>query len=200
MLPLALTELDAAYYVGNLHKWVCAPKGAAFLWARADHQDELHPNVISHGLAAPGPRPQLWKEFDWTGSDDPSAWLVAPDAIDFIAGLCPGGWPEVRRKNRELALAARALLSSALGAEPLAPESMLESLVAIPLPDGSPTDSPNPDDNPLHLRLYARHRIQVPVFCWPRPPQRHFRVAAHIYNELWEYERLASALREELGI
>ena len=55
MLPLNLGRLQPAYYTGNLHKWVCAPKGAAFLWVREDKQAELQPAVISHGNNTPRP-------------------------------------------------------------------------------------------------------------------------------------------------
>jgi isopenicillin-N epimerase len=67
MVPLALSDLGAAYYTGNAHKWLCAPKGAAFLHVRGDRQSLLHPTVISHGYTA-----GFQAEFDWTGTFDPT--------------------------------------------------------------------------------------------------------------------------------
>ena len=198
MIDLNVASLGAAYYVGNFHKWCCSPKGAAFVHVRKDRKEGLHPVVISHGLTSTRPKGRFQDEFDWTGSDDPSAWLAVPDALAFMGGLLPGGWPALRKRNRELALAARSLISSALGAPPLAPESMIGSLAAMPLPDAAADAVMDPVQEPLHRALYDRHRIQVPVFVWPEPPKRLIRVAAQAYNELSEYEKLASALREEL--
>ena len=128
MVDLDVTGVGAAYYVGNFHKWVCSPKGAAMLCVREDRQAGVHPGAISHGYTSTRARSRFLEEFDWTGSDDPSAWLSVPAAIRFIGGLVPGGWPEVRRRNRELALEARRLLSDALGVPVLAPESSIGSL------------------------------------------------------------------------
>ncbi|MGB6356288.1 MAG: aminotransferase class V-fold PLP-dependent enzyme, partial [Steroidobacteraceae bacterium] len=101
MVPLALSDLGAAYYAGNAHKWLCAPKGAAFLHVRRDRQALLHPTVISHGYTE-----GLQAEFDWTGTFDPTPWLCIPEALRFIGGLLPGGWPQVITANRELTLQA----------------------------------------------------------------------------------------------
>ena len=78
MVPLALTGLGAAYYSGNAHKWLCAPKGAAFLHVRRDRQAGLHPLVISHGYTQ-----GFHAEFDWTGTCDPTAWLCIPESHPF---------------------------------------------------------------------------------------------------------------------
>jgi isopenicillin-N epimerase len=199
MVDLEVARLGAAYYVGNFHKWVCSPKGAAFVHVRKDRKEGLHPTVISHGYSSTRPKGRFQDEFAWSGSDDPSAWLAVPDAIAFMGGLLPGGWPALRSRNRALALAARKLISETLGAPLLAPESMIGSLAAIPLPDAPAGAVMDPVQEPLHRALYDRHRIQVPVFVWPRPPTRLLRVAAQAYCELPDYEKLAGALRQELG-
>lgn len=199
MLDLDVESVGAGYYVGNFHKWVCAPKGAAMLCVREDLQRGLHPSVISHGYASRSARSRFLEEFDWTGSDDPSPWLVVPDAIAFVGSLLPGGWPEIRRRNRELARSARRLLARALGVEHLAPESMIEALAAFPISDGPGEPPLSAYVDPLRVALLEKHRIEVPVVTWPNAPKRLIRISAHLYNSIGEYEALAEALRLELG-
>ena len=103
MVPLALDELGAAYYTANAHKWLCAPKGAAFLHVRRDRQHLIHPTTISHGFDPGGEGARFREEFDWAGTVDPTAWLCIPECIRFMAGLVPGGWDEVMRRNGDLA-------------------------------------------------------------------------------------------------
>lgn len=196
MIPLDLGTLGAAYYTGNCHKWLCAPKGAAFLHVRGDRRDRVRPHVISHGANAPaGARTRFRLEFDWTGTGDVTAYLSVPSAIRFLGGLVPGGWPEVVRRNRELALEGRRILSETLGPAP-APEAMIGSIASMPLADGAAT-SPGPFGiDPLQDALYRDHRIEVPVFCWPAAPRRWVRISAQLYNAPVEYRRLADALRE----
>jgi isopenicillin-N epimerase len=98
MVRLGLSHLGAAYYTGNAHKWLCAPKGAAFLHVRKDRQAGVHPNVISHGYMA-----GFHAEFDWTGTLDPTPWLCIPAALRHIGALLPGGWPQVMQTNHERA-------------------------------------------------------------------------------------------------
>jgi isopenicillin-N epimerase len=194
MLPLRLDRLGASWYVGNCHKWLCAPRGVGFLWAREDRRDGLYPPVISHGWSRPEPE-RFHAMFDWTGTDDPTPILSLPVAIEFLAAH--GGLEEVMAHNRRLALAGRAALLDALGVEPPAPVDMIGSMASVPLPR-----SERPADDlvdPLTRRLRDIHRIEVPVFYWPEPPHRVVRISAHLYNRPTEYRRLAEALTVELG-
>jgi isopenicillin-N epimerase len=203
MLDLDLRALGAAYYAGNCHKWLCAPKGAGFLFVRRDRQAGVRPAVISHGANAPVPpgNPRFRAEFDWTGTDDPTPALCVPDALRFLATLVPGGWPEIRERNRGLALEARRIVARALGTPLPCPDAMLGSLAALPVPDTTrfppivATSALARD--PLHDELRGRG-IQAPVVSCPAHPGRLLRVSAALYNEPADYERLAQALGELL--
>jgi isopenicillin-N epimerase len=115
MLPLDLDALGAAYYTANAHKWLCTPLGSAFLHVRRDRQSHVQPLAISHGSNSPRhDRSRFRLDFDWGGTADPTPYLVLPQALDYMANLVPGGWPQVYAHNRELALAGRQLLLAAL--------------------------------------------------------------------------------------
>lgn len=199
MVPVDLGRLGATYYTGNCHKWLCAPKGAGFLWVRRDRQPEIRPLTISHGANSPRrDRSRFLIEFGWTGTADPSACLSVPVALRTVGALLPGGWPAVMDRNRRLALAARRVLCRALGRESPCPDAMVGSLASVPLPDASddrPSKSPLYLD-PLQDRILAQHGIEVPIIPWPAPPRRLVRVSAQLYNSLSDYRRLAAALRE----
>ena len=196
MVPLDLSALGADAYTGNAHKWLCAPKGAAFLHVRAEHQHWLRPLSISHGASAPdAQRSRFLQEFDWCGTSDPSAWLSIPAALRFMGGVLPGGWDAVRGQNRAKVLAGRERLCEALGQQPAAPESMIGSLAAVPLPMSPPRLGKGQwTIDPLADRLFREHGIEVPVSDWPSPRCRLLRVSAQVYNEAGEYETLAALL------
>jgi isopenicillin-N epimerase len=204
MLDLDVPSLGADFYTGNLHKWVCAPKGAAFLWARRELQAKLAPIVTSHGLNSPRTdRSRFLLEFDWTGTDDPTAVLAVPAALQFLRRLSGGSLAAHMADNRRLCLEARARVAERLGLSLPAPDSMIGSMATLLLPDRSPQEAalgalPGYAD-PLQSRLVARG-VQVPIVNWPRPESRAFRVSAQRYNTLADYDRLAEALlAERLG-
>jgi isopenicillin-N epimerase len=195
MLPLRIAALRPAYYTGNLHKWVCAPKGAAFLWARADRQAGLHPAVISHGHNTPRPGYGAFQDrFDWAGTFDPTAWLCVGEAIRWMGSRLPGGWPELMRRNRALTRQARRLLCDRLGVAPPCPEAMLGSMATLPLPERFQGRPKAGKLDAEQLRLYDEFGLEVPLSRCGRPERRYFRISAQLYNSLADYRRLAAAM------
>ena len=200
MVPLNLATLGATYYGGNCHKWLCAPKGSAFLWVRRDRQADVRPLTISHGANMPRPgRSRFRVEFDWTGTSDPTAWMTVPRAIAYVGALLPGGWPAVMARNRALALEARRRVCAAAGTPAPCPDAMLGSLASVVLPDGPTAEIGWRRPDPLQRRLFEAWGIEVPVMSWPAPPRRLVRVSAQLYNTGDDFARLADALVKELA-
>ena len=190
MVPLALGELGAAYYTGNAHKWLCAPKGAAFLHVRSDRQRELHPTVISHGYGA-----GLQAEFDWIGTFDPSAWLCVPAAIDYLGTLLPGGWPKLMAINRGLALEARAYLCESLGIDPPCPESMIGSMASVVLPRAASVAAASRLEGDALAGWFRDRGVET----WlSRRPFNLLRVSAQLYNSIAQVHRLTELTLQAL--
>jgi isopenicillin-N epimerase len=188
MIPLNVSQLEATYYTGNCHKWLCAPKGAGFLYVQPDRQSQIHPLTISHGYNVDrSDRSRFLLEFDWTGTDDPTPYLSVPTALQVMQDLMPGGWPAVMAHNRDLVLAARQLLCQTFNLSLPCPDSMIGTLASLLLPDA--------ENCSLQDQLLTKFQIEVPVFAWPKPPKRLIRISANLYNTLADYEQLAHALK-----
>jgi len=201
MLDLSMSTLNASWYVGNFHKWVCAPKGAAMLYAREDRVATLHPTTISHGFSLDADdigRPRLHLEFDWVGTQDPTAWLCVPHAIETLAAMVPGGWPEIRRHCRALTIEGRNILLETLQVRQPASDECIGQLAAVPLPPSAEKISPM-YGSPLQERLLKQYGIEVPIVPWPGPPHRLVRISGALYNHSSQYALLSQALQEVMS-
>ena len=186
-VDIGLTALGADWYTGNCHKWLCAPKGSAFLWSADPVRGDTHPAVISHGFER-----GYVEEFDWIGTRDATAQFVIPDCLAFRA---PFGDAEIKAYNRGLALSASEELAADWGTETGAAAGFVGSMATIRLPDGFTATFEAAEA--LRDRLMDEHRIQVPVRAldgalWVR-------ISAQIYNEADDYRRLSEAIRKIRG-
>ena len=157
-LPLDLEALGADFYAGNCHKWLCAPKGSAFLHARREVQELLSPLVVSWGWQSDRPGPSRFvDEQQLQGTRDPAAFLAVPAAIRFLE---QHDWPAVRRRCHDLLAGARRAIGALTGLPPLTPDTpdWYAQMAAFPLP---PCDGPA-----LKERLYQSYQIEVPVTSW----------------------------------
>jgi isopenicillin-N epimerase len=183
-IPLRLEELGADFYAGNCHKWMCAPKGAGFLWARPERQEELEPLVLSWD----------WEEgatFDsrrrWPGTRDPSAWLAVPAAIRFME---EHDWDVVRSRCHELGLRVRAELSDLFGLEPVTPaeDSFVQMLAAaLPPCDVWEIQSRLLDEFAIEALLMELAGVQL------------VRVSLQAYNDASDVDALVVALSRIFG-
>lgn len=187
-LPLKLTELGADVYVGACHKWLQAPKGSAFLYARPEAQTWLRPLVVSWGWESDTPSGAPFVDYhEWQGTRDMAAFLATPAAIEFQA---QHNWDQVRAECHALALETRRRLNALTGLPAICPDSpeWIGQLVAARLPavDGAA----------LKAALYDRYRVEVPVVRWN--DQLFLRVSFQGYNTEADTDALLAALRELL--
>jgi isopenicillin-N epimerase len=183
-VALDIPAVGADWYVGNLHKWYFAPRGCGFLWARPDRRERLAPTILSWDIDRPFPH-----SFEWTGTRDPSAWLSAPAAFDFMDRF---GEAEVRKHNHDLVMEGSRLLSRAWSVENQTPESMIAGMALVPLPAISGFSTTEEGRAKIQATLWADHRIACPCILFGG--SLYVRVCAQIYNEIKDYEKLALAV------
>ena len=175
---LNVRELDPDFYSGNCHKWLCAPKGAGFLYVRRELQGKVHPLVFSWGYE--GDDPTFLARHQKQGTRDPSAYLTVPAAIEWQQSR---DWHLVRPRCHELARRA----ATELALSPVVPDTRhgrYGQMVSLRLPDDAPAD--------LQARLFDEHRIEIPVF--ERESPRLIRASFQGYNDEEDLERLKAAL------
>jgi len=190
-INLDLEAIGADFYTGNCHKWLSAPVGAGFLFARPDRQALLHPLVVSWGWQARNPGVSPFQDyFEWTGTSDPSAYLSVPAAIAFQE---QHNWSDVRDACHFLAAEARQRIAALTRLEPICPDSTewWNQMCSLPLPLTQLASA-----DALKRALWETYQIEVPIVEWQ---ERFFvRVSIQAYNSPRDVDRLVDALAELL--
>lgn len=188
-LALHLDSLGADFYGGNLHKWLCAPKGAGFLFARPEMQHLLKPLVTSWGYESETPsRSTFVDHHEWWGTRDVSAFLSVPAAIKFQA---KHKWDEVRAACHELAQDAQTRICDLTGLAPLHAQSdnWFAQMTCAPLPADT-------DIVALKARLYDEYKVEIPLVKWNS--HKLIRVSIQGYNTKKDVDRLLLVLSKLL--
>jgi isopenicillin-N epimerase len=188
-----LRALGADYWTGNLHKWACAPRGTAAIYAAPELRADLEAIPISWR------RPEGFPHsFSKIATVDVTGWLAAPAALAFFEEL---GWEAVRRRNNALAYAGQQLVAEEIGVS-----ASLEAMpglgeAAYPIPmrllPVPGVEATREAAVALTDRLAVEYAIECPVEAWNG--QTLLRVSAQLYNSIADYERLAAALKSILA-
>ena len=151
-IPLNLSEMGVDIYSGNCHKWLCAPKGSAFLYVHPDQQEWIESLTISWGWRAGH---TFLSRNEQQGTRDISSYLAVPRAIEFQA---EHSWPDVRAACHARLAAFRERNHQRYGIEPLYPNTPAwfaqMALIEIPDPGIELIDFKN--------RLMADYSIEIP--------------------------------------
>lgn len=183
-IDLDLRDLDPDFYAANCHKWLCAPKGAGFLYARKDKQDMLEPFVCSWNLSRNTHHSTRFVNlFENVGTNDPAPWLAVPAAIEFQR---THNWPEVRKACHALASQVRQQIAAITGMQPISDESNTwwNQMALCPVPHG---------EQYKYTRLWEDYLIEVPVVIWN--DRTFLRIAIQAYNTPNDVDRIVSAVK-----
>ena len=181
-ISLNIHKINCDFYAGALHKWLCAPKGASFLYVKKEHQARVKPLIYSWGKEGDDPGPsEFLQDFQWQGTRDMAAFLSIPSAIDFYHDYLEKNL-KLCRKNIKYAFKNLELI---LKTEPISNGGdWIAQMVSHPLPKSAPLD--------LKEILYNQHKIEIPIFKWGN--RMYIRISMQIYNEKKEVDLLLSAL------
>jgi len=200
MVPLNLNKLNAPYYTGNCHKWICSPKGSAFLFVREDKQKLIKPLVTSRLYGeVKTTLSEMQYNFSWQGTFDPTPYICIADAIDFMGSLFPGGWKELMKHNHELALSAGKKICNEFEIEFPYLDDLIAGLMGIPFFKDKKLSKRKlslHDYSPLQDDLFYNYNIEVVVNYWEKAPQRILRISPQVYNDISQYEYLIYALKK----
>jgi isopenicillin-N epimerase len=183
-IPVDLTKINPDFYVGNLHKWLCTPKGSAFLFASPGMQAVLEPLIVSWGWESDTPGESRFVDyFEWTGTQDFSSYLAVPAAIAFQNS---NDWVSIQKSCHYLAKSFSEIFSSKFNVNSLfISDEWFAQMVGIILPD-------KPDPLIIKNTLYEKYRIEVPVYSWNNLTI--LRVSVQTYNSWSDLEHLYDAL------
>jgi isopenicillin-N epimerase len=183
-IDLDIRKLNPDFYCGACHKWMCSPKGVAFLYVKKEFQQMIEPLVVSWGYEAENPSNSQFLDYmQWQGTNDISAYLTVPDTINFLE---KHNWKEKAVSCREINLWAKNEISSQLNIEALGRNEFLGQMTTFSL---------HLDDTiNQQMEFYYKYKIQVPFIKWNK--QTFFRISSQVYNSKEDFIYLIKSLRD----
>jgi isopenicillin-N epimerase len=192
-MSLDTDSIGADFYTGNFHKWLCAPRGAAFLSVASHWRGIIRPQSVSYsgGVSHHAYDQSMTGFFDWTGTNNFAAWLTVPQAIRFHEDL---GWERVFSQRSELLKSFYEFYISEMNLTgfQLPARHLLGAMVTLPWPTLPEIELTNALARTVTQELHDSAGVEIPVICFAN--QLHVRLSAQIYNRAADVEKLVGAL------
>jgi isopenicillin-N epimerase len=185
-IALDLSKLEADIYTGACHKWMCAPKGCAFLYVKKEFQNLFDPLIISWGYESMYPSSSQFLDYhQMQGTRDFSAFLTIPKTIEFLK---ENNWEKVAEDCRQLSQSNYLRFCRLLNAQPLCPvtDEFLGQMCSIQIKTSAPEK--------LHTLLFEKYKIEIPVM--KQDEHVFLRYSINAFNEQKDLDNLYDALKE----
>ena len=184
-INLDIKKLDPDIYTGACHKWMCSPKGTAFLYVKKELQEIMEPLVVSWGYESDTPSHSQFLDYmQWQGTNDISSYLTIPDTIKF---LNENNWQQVSKKCKKINKWARKEINQLLKKDPISSDDFIGQMSSIPM-----------DSNDIiqdQIEFYVKYKIQIPFIKWN--DKEFFRISIQVYNSKEDVFKLLEALDDK---
>ncbi len=184
-IKLNIKNLNPDIYTGACHKWMCSPKGTAFLYVNKNMQNIIEPLVISWGYDSDNPGTSQFLDYlEWQGTNDMSSYLTIPDTINFLE---KNNWKNVAEKCRKLNIWARNEINQLLKIDPISDDKFLGQMSSIPMQSNDILQD--------QIDFYTNYKIQIPFIKWH--DKEFFRISIQAYNTKEDIFRLLETLDDK---
>ena len=184
-IDLDIKKLDPDIYTGACHKWMCSPKGTAFLYVKKELQEIMEPLVVSWGYESDTPSHSQFLDYmQWQGTNDISSYLTIPDTIKF---LDENNWQQVSKECKKINRWARKEINQLLKKKPISSDDFIGQMSSIPM-----------DSNDIiqdQIEFYVKYKIQIPFIKWN--DKEFFRISIQVYNSKEDVFKLLEALDDK---
>ncbi|HNW81806.1 MAG TPA: aminotransferase class V-fold PLP-dependent enzyme, partial [bacterium] len=182
MLPLDISAINPTYYTGNCHKWICAPKGTAFLFVRPEKQESVIPPIISNYFCqGETSNARFHSSFDWSGTMDYTNYACVGKTIDYLENKVSGGWNGIMKRNHELVITGRNIITKELHLDQYLPDELIGSMATIKLNSTADID-PKTGIDLIQMELLDKYNIETVITTLYPTKQRILRISAALYN------------------
>ncbi|NQW30792.1 MAG: aminotransferase class V-fold PLP-dependent enzyme [Ignavibacteria bacterium] len=187
-ISLDVEKLGADAYTANCHKWMCAPKGSAFMWVNKRIQHLVQPLTVSWGRKmALAESSEFVVDHEYLGTRDCSAFLTVPFVLEWMR---MNNWERVQLDAQQLRAEIVKRICTELGLTTVhknESDNRLQMGTII-----MPSDI---NAAAFQKALFDNHNVEVVVQPWEG--QVLLRISTHVHTAEQDGVALLQAIKKE---